>query len=169
MTQEIINNIIRDAKDKYRDFESPNYSFVSPLLINHWSLYKELINKYSVIADLDFSCDVCIHYYLEKDGNSWVVCASLVGRYAMIARQIDNRKWVVVCNDVYTDPLDEEILQIVKHNFYPLSESMLKTVIPGFRYETVEGEIQNWAYVYQVLFFYAHYGFPYDYDAEDVN
>ena len=157
MTHEIINNIISDAKCKYKNFESPDYSFVSPIFISHLDLYKELLDNYSVCADTDFNSLVCIRYVIEKNGNSWEVCASLVGRYAMVSRQIGNSNWVIVCDDAYTDSFDEEVLQIVKkHYFYSLDEPMLKIIIPGFRFETDEGKIQNWAYVYQVLFFYGN-------------
>jgi len=173
MTQEIINNIINDVKSKYKDFESPNRSFASSLLLNHLNLYKELLDNYSVYADHDLNSLVCIRYTIEKEGNSWEVCASLVGRYAMVSRQIGEWSWVVVCDGAYTDSFDKEILQIVnKCNFYSLSEFVLKTIIPGFRFEifyTDEMEIQNWAYVYQVLFFYENYDLLCDYNAEDVN
>ena len=173
MIQEIITNIISDAKEKYKDFESPNRSFASPLIINHLNLYKELLVNYSVYADHDLNSLVCIRYTIEKDGNCWEVCVSLVGQYAMISRQIGKWSWVVVHDAAYTDSSDKEILQIVnKCNFYPLSEFLLKTIIPGFRFEifyTDEMEIQNWAYVYQVLFFYENYELLCDYDAEDVN
>jgi len=172
MTHEIIGNIIKDAREKYKSFESPNYSFVSPLILDHLSLYKEFIESYSINEDTDFNCEVCTHYYIEKDGHSWEVCVSLVGRYAMVSRRIGNQSWVVVCDDLQIDTLDEKILQIVKkHHFHPLSESVLKTIIPGFRiytYDTEDDEMRDWAYVYQVLFFFENYNLLCDYDPENV-
>jgi hypothetical protein len=163
--QDIINYIINDAKCMYRSFESPDYGFIAPVLVNHWSLYKGLLDNYTVNVDTDFNCDVCMHYYVEKNTISWEICASLVGRYAIVSRKIDDSHWVVVCDDNQTDAHDREILQLVyTHNFDLLSESVLKTVIPGFKFNTFDEDeegnaiIQDWAYVYQILFFHENYG-----------
>jgi aminopeptidase C len=151
----VLDKILNDAKNKYVNFKHPSYAFIDVTMLSYFDLYKNLMAGYNVTDDTDLNCDVCLHYYLEKDGDNWEVCVSLVGYYAMITKQIDERKWKVLESADTNSELDRTLFAILtKCGFQVLDMTTLKTKV-DFMIEGSNGEYRDYAYIYEILFYHS--------------
>ena len=144
--------------EKYKSFDSPNYSFVDVWLPKLCAIHKDLFDNYSTKEDTDFNCEVCLHYYINDCSNNWEVCVSLVGPYAMITKKIAKNQWHLLSkNDEITHEDAQLISLLEKHGYWVLPESLLKTIIPEFVIlDDEDGIPKTGAYLYQILFFYSN-------------
>jgi hypothetical protein len=139
-----------DSRIKGNTFTNETLFFIR----QHWNLYKDLVNEFSVEESTDFNYDICFHYYLDKEDNSWEVCVSLVGPYTMAIKKLKNSHWQVLDEvNLYAES-DMLLISIFKKNgFVILNEKILKTTIHGFHVEDEEGGIKSNAFVYEILFY----------------
>ncbi len=150
-------SIIKNIKNKYKNFDCPDYSFVDPLLPKQCAIFKELSENYSTLEDTDFNCEVCLHYYTKDHVCSWEVCVSLIGPYAMVSKEISPNRWQVISrfDEISSSDLDL-IMLLERHGYYAMPEASLKTIIPDFVLNDENGSPQRGAFLYQILFFHSY-------------
>ena len=147
--------IIESVRKKYRNFDSPDYSFVDINLPKQCAIYKELFDNYAVVEDTDFNCEVCMHYYVTDSLTNWEICVSLVGPYAMISREIDRDIWKVISRNNEITPSDGSLITLLeKYGYNALSETQLKAKVSDFVLMNDCDIHQEDVYLYKVLFFF---------------